>query len=101
MYRQGEVEFSSGFDMRALKSRGIAWCLLMDRMTIRGYIIALVAFVWLFSSVCFQMFLYESTTEQRDGMVSPYGQDDYQRIHNSIGCICLAFLQCVFSNVFI
>ena len=50
----------------------------------RGCIVTLVAFVWLFSIVCVS------------NVSSNYLPE---RMHSHIGCICLAFLHCAFSNV--
>ena len=46
----------------------------------------LVTFVWLFSTVCFQM---SPEMACHRGCI----------LHRHIGCICLIFLHCVFSNV--
>ena len=64
---------------------------------IKGFIVAYVAFVWLFSTVHFQMIL--QTPCQRRGKVTLVAFVLLLlRIHSRIRCICLIFLHCAFSN---
>ena len=79
---------------------------------LRGYIVTLVLFVWLFhyefsniSSNCLPEMMHNHT-----GFICltflhcVFSNVSSNRLplmmHNHIGCICLAFLQCVFSYVF-
>ena len=52
----------------------------------------LVAFVWLFCTVCFQMFV-------RIFLLSVFSCAFKLPAKSHIGCICLTFLHCAFSNV--
>ena len=60
---------------------------------LRGCIVTLVAFVWLFSTVRFQMSLQIACL--RGCKVTFFSSSE----NRHIGCICLAFLHCAFSNV--
>ena len=50
----------------------------------KGVIITLVAFVWLFTTVCFKYV---------------YSKCLHRRMHNHTGCTCATFLHCAFLNV--
>ena len=48
-------------------------------------------FIWFFSAVCFQMFFFKWSTRESARV--------HWKMHSYIGCVCLAFPHCVFSNV--
>ena len=77
---------------------------------LRGSVITLVAFVWLYSTVSFHMDPQRTqSTQNHIGCICSIfllcvfsnvsSNCLHKRMHNHIGCICLAFPRCAFSNV--
>ena len=79
---------------------------------LRGGIFALVAFIWLVSTMCFQMSVHSSCMRIKSGIgciicstflqwffSNVFSNSQPGRSYSHIGCTCLVFLYHMFSNV--